>query len=193
MQKKIIRLEIAGIFFVLILSVFMQNLHSLCGRELIGVLFGSVNDSIWESAKTLLLPYALWGMIELLCARPPFRRFVVSKIISLYYLAVSYILLCLIFTIFGSEGDFLLEFTAAIFGICTSLFLSYRLLLSGLKLEPLFLPSFFMFLFFIALYSSFTPFPPKMYIFMDRATRLYGITPEHIDAGAVALDAVYYL
>ena len=72
MQKILMKLEIGGIFFILILSAFMQNLYSLCNRELIGVLFGSVNDSIWETAKTLLLPYAIWGMIELLCIRSPF-------------------------------------------------------------------------------------------------------------------------
>lgn len=192
MQKKLMRLEIAGIFFILVLSVFMQNLHTLCGRELIGVMFGSVNDSIWEISKTMLFPYVLWGMIELLCIKPPFRRFVTAKVISLYYLGVSFILLCLISALFGFEDEFLFEFTSAIFCICTALFLSYKLLFSNLKLESLFLPSFFMFLLFAAFYSSFTPFPPRLYIFEDRVTGLYGIIPEHIDAGAIALDTLYH-
>ena len=54
MQKTLMKLEISGIFFILIMSVFMQNLYSISDRGLIGVLFGSVNDSIWETAKTLL-------------------------------------------------------------------------------------------------------------------------------------------
>lgn len=67
MQKKLMYLEIAGILFIVIMSVFMQNLLDLSGHTLIGVMFGSVNDSIWEIEKTLLFPYLLWAGIELLC------------------------------------------------------------------------------------------------------------------------------
>lgn len=193
MQKIIFKLEIGGIFFILILSVFMQNLYSLVNRELIGVLFGSVNDSIWETAKTLILPYALWGIIELLCIRLPFKRFVTAKVIALYYLGISYILLNLMFALLGMENDFLISFTSAIFCITTSLFLSYRLVFSNQKLENIFLPAFFMLMLLIAFYFSFTPFPPKMYIFKDRTTSLYGIIPKNIDAGAIVLDTMYYV
>ena len=61
MQKKLMYLEIAGIIFIVIMSVFMQNLLDLSGHTLIGVMFGSVNDSIWEIEKTLLFPYLFMG------------------------------------------------------------------------------------------------------------------------------------
>ncbi len=193
MQKKLIKLEIAGIFFTLIMSVFLQNLHSLCERELIGVMFGSVNDSIWETAKTILLPYLLWGMIELLSIRLPFKKFAVSKIITLYYLGISYILICLIFSFFEPSSAGLPEFAAAIICISTASYLSFRLPFSDFKLELLFAPAFFMLLLFIALFCSLTPFPPHIYIFMDRATNLYGIIPEHLDKGAIILDTIYFI
>ncbi len=188
MQKKIIKAEIGGILFVIAFSVFLQNLHSLCNRELIGIIFGSVNDSIWEICKTLLMPYLAWSMIELLTFRPQFKKFVVSKIISLYFLAISYIILCLIF----SNADYMLKFTFSIACISTASFMSFKLLFSALKTEILFYPAFFMLLLFIALYCSFTPFPPKCSIFIDKTTSLYGIIPEHIDKGAIVLDTIYY-
>lgn len=186
MQKKILKAEIGGILFVIAFSIFLQNLHTLCNRELIGIIFGSVNNSIWEICKTILMPYLVWSMIELLSFRPPFKRFVVSKIFSLYFLAISYIALCLIF----SNADYMLKFTLSIACISTASFLSYKLL--NLKTEALFYPAFFMFLLFTALYCSFTPFPPKCRIFLDEATSLYGIIPEHIDKGAIILDTIYY-
>lgn len=191
MRNKLIKFEICGIFFVIIMSVFLQNLHSICNGDLIGVMFGSVNDSIWETVKTMLLPYLLWGIIEVMCFHTPFKKFVSSKIISLYYLGISYILLCLVFSMFESSSRYLLEFTSAIFSISTASFLSYRLVQSHFELEKLFAPSFFMFLLFTAVYCSFTPFPPRLYVFMDRATGLYGIIPDHIDAGAIALDTLH--
>ena len=188
MQKKIIKAEIGGILFIIAFSIFLQNLHSLCNRELIGIIFGSVNNSIWEICKTLLMPYLIWSMLELLTFRPKFRKFVVSKIITLYVLGLSYISLCLIF----SNADYMLKFTFSIVCISISSFMSFKLLFSGLKLETLFYPAFFLFLLFTALYCSFTPFPPRCSIFIDKATSLYGIIPEHIDKGAIVLDTIYY-
>lgn len=186
-----IKFEIAGIFFVLVMSVFLQNLYALSGHNLLGVMFGSVNNSIWELTKTLLLPFVLWSMIELLCLRPVFCRFVAAKTISLYCLAASYVLLCLIAALFGLDSGSLCEFIAAVLCISTASYLSYRLLNSHFKLKELFYPSIFLLFLFLAVFLSFTPFPPKLYIFMDRDTGLYGIIPDYIDKGAIALDTFY--
>lgn len=193
MQKKLMKTEIGGIFFVILLSLFLQNLHSLCEREIIGVMFGSVNDSIWETAKTILLSYFLWSMIELLGLQPPFRKFVIIKTLTLYYLGLSYIVLCLIFSLFGSDTHYIAEFTFSLISIISTFFLSYRLNLSEISFNHLFAPSIFLLFLFGAFYFSFTPFPPQNYVFMDRATCLYGIIPENIDEGAIVLDTLYYV
>ena len=80
----------------MVMSVFMQNLLELSGHTLIGVMFGSVNDSIWEIEKTLLFPYLLWAGIELLCVKVPFRRFVTAKTIALWSFAVISSAVCLL-------------------------------------------------------------------------------------------------
>lgn len=48
-----------------------------------------------------------------------------------------------------------------------------------------------MMLLLIAVYCSFTVFPPHMVIFEDTAMGMYGIIPEYIDSGAIALDTLY--
>ena len=112
MQKKLMYFEIAGILFIVIMSVFMQNLLELSGHTLIGIMFGSVNDSIWEIEKTLLFPYLLWAGIELLCVKVPFRKFIVAKAISLWSFCFSYSAMCLLFSLTGAKTHFLPEFTA---------------------------------------------------------------------------------
>ena len=57
--------------------------------------------------------------------------------------------------------------------------------------EQLFLPCVFMMLLLIAVYCSFTVFPPHMILFEDIQTGMYGIIPEYIDSGAIALDTLY--
>ena len=59
------------------------------------------------------------------------------------------------------------------------------------EIEQLFLPCVFMMLLLIAVYCSFTVFPPHMILFEDIQTGMYGIIPEYIDSGAIALDTLY--
>lgn len=186
------KLEIAGIFFVIILSIFLQNLYSITNRNLVGIMFGSVNHSIWEFTKTLLLPYFLWSMIELLSVRTPFRRFVVSKTISLYFLGISYILITLVTNLTGLCTNALPELVAAVACVAMAQYLSLHLIRSDFDIKNLYMPSFFLLLLFAALFLSFTVFPPEIYIFRDRDTGLYGIIPEYIDKGAIALDVFYF-
>ena len=35
------------------------------------------------------MPYLLWGVFELACARPYFKMFVISKVVGLYFLAAE--------------------------------------------------------------------------------------------------------
>lgn len=187
------KFEIAGIFFVIVFSVFLQNLYELSNRTLIGVMFGSVNDSIWETAKTILFAYLVWGMIELLCIHPPLHKFAPIKIFTMYFMGISYILLCLAYSLSGSSDHTLPEYFIAILCISFSAYLSHRLILSDKKFDNLFAPSLFLLLLFVALFCSFTPFPPHNYVFIDRATQFYGLIPRHIDAGSIALDTLYSL
>ena len=185
MQKILMQLEIAGLFFTIVMSVFLQNLYALCNREVIGVIFGSVNDSIWEITKTVLFSYLIWSVFEILSIRMPFKRFVTVKVITLYILGISYILVSLVLS--GSD------FASAI--VCTGFagFLTLRLMFSRFEIQNHFAIAFFLLLLFGAVYCSFTPFPPHTFIFMDRTNGLYGIIPKYLDSGAIALDTLYYI
>lgn len=191
MQKKLISAEIGGIVFTAVLSLFLQNLYTLSGRGLIGVLFGAVNNSIWEMLKTLLLPYLLWAMLEVLCIKPRFHKLAAAKIICLYATAAVFVGLELVVSLFssGKAADFAAVVICSVFAA----FLSHRLYFCLFELEKLFVPLAFMLLLFVAFYCSSTPFPPHNFIFEDRVTGLYGIIPEYIDKGAAALDAIYFL
>lgn len=191
LQKKLFKCELGGIFFVLTLSVIMQNLYQLTNHNLLGVMFGAVNGSIWELTKTLIFPFLLWSILELLSIRPPFYQFVVSKTISLYVLGVIYILYNLFCQVFLQSSDYLPAFIGAVVCVSACEYLSYRLVLSDYNLSGFFAPALFLLLLFISFYISFTPFPPHIFIFADKTTGLYGIIPDNIDIGAIILDTFY--
>ena len=186
-SKAMIIMEIAGMIFVLLSSLFMSKLNDLCDGSLVGMMFGSVNQSIWESCKTLLLPYLIWGMIELLSLSVHMHALTVAKTISLFFLGIAYTALRLIHG-YDKPCSF-----ASVICVTASFALSFFLYNSNLDLSALFPVSVFLLFLFWALYFSFTPFPPKSLIFLDPQTGIYGIIPAHFDLGAAKLDAIYYI
>ena len=93
LSKKIFAAEPVGAAFTALGSWFMLSLYKASGGELLGILFGAVNNSAWEHCKTLLLPYLIWSILELLSFKPQVRHFTVAKTASLYALGLLYLLL----------------------------------------------------------------------------------------------------
>lgn len=191
MNKKLLKLEISGIFFVFVFSIIMQNISVIYDNRLIEILFSPVNGSIWEYLKTLLFPYLIWAIFESLYTKLPFHKFAVAKTISLYSFALIFISLSFIFSLLGNDYMFVLISTIS--STVIAFFISITLVQSNLNLKELFYPAIFMLLLFIAFYFSFTPFPPHNFIFKDFQTGLYGISPSDFDRGAVVLDAMYQI
>ncbi len=187
-EKYLLFFEIGGILFVMLCSFFMSRLYSLCGGELVGVMFGSVNQSIWESCKILLLPYLFWGLIELLTLSPSMRRFTAVKTLSLYLLGFCYMGTRLVF---GADNNGFSAGVIAVLSVAAGFAASYILYRSKINFSSFFPQSVFLLFLFWAVYFSFTPFPPKSAVFLDPTTGLYGIIPSHIDVGAAVLDVMY--
>ncbi len=180
MDKRFLAAEIAGAAFVAACSAFMRRLYDWTDGELLGILFGSVNGSSWELCKTLLLPFLIWSLLELLTLRLPFHWFVAAKTAALYALGAGFLLLS---QLTGSTA-------AGIICVPGAFALSFLLCSSSLRLRGLFAPALVLLFLFVAFYFSLTPFPPRHEFFRDRLTGMYGIIPRHFDYGAAALDAL---
>lgn len=184
--KYLTELEMGGILFCFLVSVLMKQLYALTDGHLIGVLFGAVNNSVWEQTKTLLLPYLLWGLLELLSVQPSMKRLTAAKTLSLYLLGG---LLCgggLLLRPCGAAANTAFSLAAVTFCSLFSLWL-YR---SPLYLKNLFAPCVLLLFLFVSLYFNFTPFPPQLALFRDDETGMFGIIPIYMDKGAVILDAL---
>lgn len=192
MDKKLLRLELLGLAFTAAGAYFMHGLYAATDRGLIGILFGCVNDSIWESCKTLLLPYLLWAMLELLCLGGRMRRFTVAKTVSLILLVVLFLSLCALYHTIGGTSWQTAELLFAAVSVMCAFALSYFLMRSALNLSELFPPALFLLFLLMALYFSLTPFPMKNFLFKDPTTGMYGILPRDLDYGAIALDTMYF-
>ena len=84
-KKSFMYLELCGIPFIFVCGIFLSFLYEITDGSVIGIVFGSVNNSIWENVKLFSLPFVVWGVIELAFSIPYFRQFVVAKVFALYF------------------------------------------------------------------------------------------------------------
>ncbi|MDR0914179.1 MAG: DUF6512 family protein [Oscillospiraceae bacterium] len=185
------RAEILGIIFILATAVFLSGFYKRSGGPL-AVLVGSVNGSVWEGVKIFLVGFIVWGIIEALCIKPSFKRFVAAKVITLYAAGgAGLIIYASVNLIFEEPPSFLLFATAAVLTAIAQ-FVSFALYSLQKKAADYFLPMVFLLVLAVVMICCFSVFPPYLGIFKDPMFNMYGIIPEHIDAGAYVLDTIMF-
>lgn len=188
-KKTFLRLEIAGPVIIFTIASLLHFIYKLSPNVLTS-LFGAVNESIWEHIKIFTIAYIFYAFVELLWAKPDFKRFVVAKTVGVIVQGAFIPLAYYTFSFFLGKPvlivDLLIGFTASALGFLVS----YRLYKSNLDIEKYFLTS-LMFLFLILMsLLCFTYFPPEAELFRDVITGEYGVVPENIDMGAFALSVI---
>lgn len=190
MQKSLRNMEVGGVFFVLAFSVFLRYYYTWAGGAL-GVLISSVNNSIWENTKVFIISYMFWAVIEVLFLKPPFKQFVVSKVIAVYSMgAASLAASCAAGYLLGS-CELWVSMALGIVFVCFAQFLSYYLTNAHYTLKAWFVQAVFLLVLLIVMLCCFSVFPPEIQLFQDADTGLYGIIPDNIDVGAFYLDSLY--
>lgn len=73
-QKKLAALEAWGAVFTFVMASMLHFSYQLSGGAVWAILFGSVNESVWEQVKIMAMPYLVWAVLEVgLCSRPSRR------------------------------------------------------------------------------------------------------------------------
>ena len=188
-KKTFLRLEIAGPIIVFIVASFLHFIYKI-NPNVLTSLFGAVNESIWEHIKIFTIAYLFYGFIEMIWARPEFKRFIVAKTLGVFVQGMLIPATYYTLKIFTQKPllivDLLIGFLSAVVGFVVS----YRLYKSEGKIEKYFLTS-IMFLFLILMsLLCFTYFPPQAELFRDVITGEFGVVPKNIDMGAFALSGI---
>ena len=167
MNKRVfVAFEIIGAAVTTALAVVLWQLYDLTGGSPLAVLVGAVNRSAWELMKGAAIPYMLFALVELMCARPYFRNFVVGKAAGLLVCAVLFLL---VYCVWGS--GFAAFSAAVIGGYALSYFLSTR----EMGQRAFFVPAWMFFALFFIMLISFTVYPPRLFLFRDIASGYFGV------------------
>lgn len=189
MKKELfLKLEVAGVFVVFICGALLHFVYEWSEGNVCSILFGAVNESVWEHIKIFAMPYAAWSIIELAAASPYFKQFVAAKVIGLYALSIMIIAFFYLYTAFTGHSILWIDIISVFVWIALSFYISYKLTISYKDLRNWFSLAVFMLILYFAMYFGFTAAPPHIELFRDPVTGIYGIPQKGFDAGAVFLN-----
>ena len=186
MNKKSFRLSgVIGTVFTFLLGTELHFFYDQSSGHVLSVLVGAVNESTWEHIKIFIAPYVIWAILELAYLRPSFKAFVVGKVVGLYSIPISIIVLFYSYTaIVGTHllwADILIAFIACVF----AQYISQRVYACGSKAARWFAPSLIALVLMAVMYFSFTSVPPKALLFRDPVTGNYGIPGSSLETSGV--------
>lgn len=181
-------LETVGSVIIYLIATMLHFVFDLTNGSALSILFGAVNESVWEHVKIFAAGYVMWAIFELLWVKPPFKKFVVAKTISLYALSLSIIIFFYSYTYFTKKPYLVADIIASVIFVMLSQILSYTLTVRDNKIKEYFCVACMMLMLFFLMFFSFTMFPPKIDLFRDPVTGTYGIIDSYIDKGAYFMD-----
>lgn len=173
--KLLKKMELWGVFFIFITGTLLHFVYQWSGGSVWSILFGAVNESVWEHIKIFAMPYMVWAGFELAFARPYFRSFFVSKIIGVYFLTAIIIAFNYIYTGIVGENILWVDIVSVFIWILLSNVVSYMLMSGNGNLRGWFSLALFCFMLYGVMYFSFSAAPPEIGLFKDPVTGHYGI------------------
>lgn len=167
--------ELIGAPVIYCIATLLHFVYALSGGTALSILFGSVNESVWEHVKIFAAGYVLWAALELLWNKLPFRKFLVAKVFSLYLLSVMMIGFHYLYTLIAGRNIFWIDIISSLVFVCGAQALSFRLTVTSKDTARFFHEAAMLLMLYFLMFFSFTIFPPKTDLFRDPVSGGYGI------------------
>jgi hypothetical protein len=173
-DRKILLLEIAGIFFIIFLGAAFHFTFALSGNNPVVGAFSAVNESVWEHLKLPFWPSILWLLIAMYPLRKVVGNFFSAKAIGISLMLIIIPVVFYTYTVF-IEGIFLVDITTFMITVVIGQLVGYQLYkqTQGSKLTEVI--AIFVIILLAAIFVAFTFYPPHLPIFLDSSTGLYGM------------------
>lgn len=176
MDKRAVTLsEAAGCVFIYCAAVLLHFVYPLSRGAALSIVFGAVNESVWEHTKIFAAPYIGWALLQLCWLKVHFRQYVVAKVIGLYLMAGTVIGSSYLLSLFTEQNLLWADIAASLVAVIAAQALSCHLETSRNRLSEYFLPALMLLTLYYLMFFSFTIFPPKAELFRDPVSGGFGI------------------
>lgn len=172
-DKRLAISEAAGCAVIYGAAVFLHFMFPWFGPGALTILFGAVNESVWEHLKIFSAAYTGWALLQLLWVNVRFRQYVAAKCAGLYLLMGGIAGLH-----YGYSALFGRSPAADILGAAVTVILaqllSYRMTVSTKDYGEYFAPAICLLTLYYLMFFSFTVYPPKTELFRDPRSGGFG-------------------
>ena len=157
------------------LAAGLHFLWSIAGGFLPVALFAAVNESVWEHVKILSWGFAAWSLIEYRILLPDTRRYLVARVAGV--VTVILLTICFFYIYSGILGFSVVwvDIVSAALWLLVGELVTMRLLNSPSDIGRLFPVAAALAALLAVMLLCFTASPPKLGLFRDPVTGLYGL------------------
>ncbi len=174
MKRSIKAWSLLGFAVTSLLGTLLHFVYEWTGESIFAAPFSAVNESTWEHMKLLFLPMLIFSLIESRFFREYDNFWCIKLRSTILGLALIPIIFYTYNGVIGKSPDFI---NISIFFIATAISYIYEVRQfsknSIICKNPKY--SFFALLFIASLFIVFTFLTPKLAVFIDPTTNLYGI------------------
>lgn len=168
-------LELFGILFVFLVMTALNYTYILSPNNALAILFGSVNNSIWESIKVIIIPFVFWFGVETCLRIVPFKKLLVSKTVGLYLILFAGTILFRGAQLLFLNDTYIMSIFIVLSVIVLGFFVSYKLIFSNFDFALWNTLCAFLFILVVVMVLSFTVNPPRFWLFEDSYANVFGL------------------
>ncbi len=172
-MSSILKYQIASIIFSIIVGSILHFTYELSGNNAIVATFSAVNESVWEHLKLVFFPMLITTIIGYFAFRDIVPNFICAKTIGIIFSIVFIPVFFYTYTgIIGTHNlfmDILSFFIAIIIGE----YIAYVYMLNGWECNKT--VSVIVLIILSLIFIIFTFNPPKLKLFQEQSTGIYGI------------------
>ena len=175
-MKTILKWQIFGFLFTVAVGSLLHFVYDWSGESIFVAPFSAVNESTWEHMKLFFIPAFLFAALQNIFLGRRYDNFWFIKAVGIL---VGTLLIPLLFYTyngaFGKSPDWLNILFFVLATVCAYL-VEYLLFRKLTRLSKLSIPAFILLCAIAFVFVVFTFFPPKLPIFKDPNTNVYGIS-----------------
>ena len=174
-KKSILRWELGGIAFIIVLGSLLHFIFEWSGGALPVAWLAAVNESVWEHLKLGFWPVLIYATLEYGRFGKSANNFFFAKTLGIYLIPITIVALYYAYTAILGHGLLIVDITIFVVAVIVDQLVSYKLLTASPL--PVRLNRFAPIAVVVLgiLFVLFTFYPPHMHLFWDSATGGYGI------------------
>jgi hypothetical protein len=175
MRKRILRWELGGIAFIVVLGSVLHFVFEWSGGAIPVAWIAAVNESVWEHLKLGFWPALVYAALEYSRFGKSANNFPFAKTLGIYLIPITIVVLYYAYTAILGYGLLAVDIAIFVVAVVVGQLVSYKLLTASPLPERLnrFAPIALVVL--GILFVLFTFYPPQFPLFRDPVSGGYGI------------------